>query len=84
MIVALPGTVAVDVGVNVTLSVTVCPAAITSPACTPVAVNPAPEILKLDTVTLELPLFVSVTFCELLPPTATFVKVRLDGFALSR
>jgi hypothetical protein len=83
MTVALPDTVGADAGVNVTLKVAVCPAAMMSPACAPVALKPWPEMLKFDRVTFELPLFVRITFCELLLPTFIFVKVRLDELALS-
>lgn len=60
--VALPDTIAADVGVKVTLSNAVCPAPMDCPTETAVAVNPVPVIVKFETVTGELPLFVSVTF----------------------
>jgi hypothetical protein len=45
--------------------------------------NPAPETLICETVTLEFPLFVSVTACVLLVPTNTLPKLRLVGLAES-
>ena len=45
----------------------------------PLALKPAPEVLTAEMVTLEFPVFVTVTFCELLLPTFTFPKLRLEG-----
>lgn len=75
--VTLPDTVAADAGVNETPSVAVCPAPIICPATTPDELNPAPVTLTDPTVTVELPLFVSVTLLELLLATATFPNARL-------
>ena len=61
-IVAVPLMVADEAGVNVMLSVAVWPEPMESPAPTPDATKPVPEMLKFETVTVELPLFVSVTF----------------------
>jgi hypothetical protein len=72
------------VGVNLTLSVAVPPAAITCPDTTPDEVYPVPVTVTLDTVTLELPAFVSVTLRELLLPTFTFPKLRLVALAFNR
>jgi hypothetical protein len=73
----VPATTVAVVGVNVTLSVAVPPAAIVSPDDTPEDVYPAPVTVTLETVTLEFPAFVSVTFRELLLPTFTFPKAKL-------
>lgn len=81
--VTVPDTVAADAGANATLSVAVCPAPIICPAITPDALNPVPVAPTVPIVTVELPLFVSVTVCELLLPTATLGNVRLDVLALS-
>ena len=48
-------------------------------ALTPLALNPAPELVILEIVTFEFPVFVTVMFCELLLPTLTFPKLRLVG-----
>lgn len=82
--VTVPDTVAADPGVKVTPRVAVCPAPIICPAATPDALNPAPVALTVPIVTVELPLFVSVTLCELLLPTATLGNVRLDALAPSK
>src|SRR3979490_3102158 len=37
-----------------------------------------------EIVTFELPVFVSVVFSELVPPTFTFPKIKFVGFALRR
>ena len=54
------------------------------PALTPLALNPVPETVTVEIVTLEFPLFVSVAPSELFPPTFTFPKPRLVGFAPTR
>jgi hypothetical protein len=78
-----PETVEVDAGVNVTPSVAVCPAPIICPAATPDALNPAPVAFTAPIVTVEFPLFVSVTLWELLLPIITLPNARLDVLALS-
>lgn len=82
--VTVPDTVAADAGANATLRVAVCPAPIICPAAAPDVLNPVPVALIVPIVTVELPLFVSVTLCELLLPTATLGNVRLDALAPSR
>jgi hypothetical protein len=82
VIVTAPDTVAADAGANATLSDAVCPAPIICPADTPDALNPAPVALTDPIVTVELPLLVSVTDCELLLPIATLPKVKLFELAL--
>src|SRR5690349_7842417 len=54
------------------------------PAPKPLALNPAPAVVTVEIVTLEFPLFVSVTLEELLAPRFTFPKLRLVGFAPNR
>ena len=46
--------------------------------------KPAPETLIWETLTLELPVSVSVTVCAALLPTFTLPKLRLVGLAVSR
>ena len=53
------------------------------PVLTPLTLNPEPVAVALEIVTFEFPLFVSVTAEELLDPTFTFPKLRLNGFAVS-
>lgn len=47
----------------------------------PVMLNPVPEALPCEMVTLEVPEFVNVTFTEPLAPTSKLPKLMLDGFA---
>jgi hypothetical protein len=75
----LPVTLPVAVGANDTLSVTDRPGVRAVLAPTPLALNPAPELVILEIVTFEFPVFVTVMFCELLLPTLTFPKLRLVG-----
>jgi hypothetical protein len=51
---------------------------------TPVALNPAPDAVADEMVTLEFPVFVRVTVSELLLPSFTLLKLRLVGLAVSR
>jgi hypothetical protein len=46
---------------------------------TPFALNPVPDVVTLEIVTFEFPLFVSVTFKVLLLPSFTFPKPKLVG-----
>ena len=78
-----PEKVAADAGVNVTASVAVWPAPTICPAATPVAANPAPVTLTVPIVIVELPPFVSTTFCAPLLPTATLPNDRLVVLAVS-
>jgi hypothetical protein len=79
--VTLPVTPTVADGAKVKSSMAVCPGVRIWPVETPDAVNPAPEMLTFEIVTLEFPPFVSVTPCTLLVPTLTFPKLRFAVFA---
>ena len=79
----LPVTLPVAAGAKVTFKVTICPEVTISPADTPLAVKPGPEIVTFEIVILELPELVSVT-PRLLLPTFTFPKLRADAPATSR
>jgi len=81
-IVTLPVALPVDVGVRLTVNVTDCPAVKVVFDATPLALYPDPEAVTCEMVTLEFPVFVSVTFCELVLPTVTFPKLKLVGVAL--
>ncbi len=81
--ITLPVTLPVAAGANVTFSVTICPGVMICPLETPLAVKPAPEIVTLETVILELPEFVKFTPRELLPPTFTLLKFRLVVLGVS-
>lgn len=62
VIITLPVTLPADVGAKVTVSTTECPAASMSADVTPPALKPAPDTVTCEIVTLESPVFVSVTF----------------------
>lgn len=52
------------------------------PAATPLALNPAPEVVTPEIVMFEFPVFWMVTLSELLLPTLTLPKLKLEGFAV--
>jgi hypothetical protein len=81
---ALPVTIPVPAGANITFRVAVFAGARTVPADTPLGLKPAPELLTFVIVTSELPEFVSVTARVLLARVLTFPKLKLVGLALSR
>lgn len=83
MIEMLPVVAPAPVGANVALNVALCPALITWLADKPLMLKPVPEALAAEIVALELPELVSVTVTDELPPTDTFPKLTLDGFAPS-
>jgi len=56
----------------------------TNPELTPLALKPAPLTLTLEMVTFELPLLVSVTFCEMPVPSVSTPKLMLVGLAPRR
>ena len=74
--VTLPGSEPALDGVKVTFSVAVVPAATIWPEETPLAVYPAPEMVTLETVTLEFPPLVKVTERLLLLPMLTVEKFK--------
>jgi hypothetical protein len=75
--VTLPVAFPVPAGVKVTLRVAVCPGVKIWPVEIPLAANPAPEMLTLDTVTFEFPALVNVTPRLVLLPMLTLLKFRL-------
>ena len=58
----LPAALPAADGENVAVKVAVCPGVRMSPAEAPETLNPAPEIVTLEIVTVEFPAFVRVTF----------------------
>jgi len=81
--VTLPLTLVEVAGLNVTFTVAGCPGVRICPVEIPLAENPAPEMLTLETVTLEFPALVKVTPKVLLPPILTVAKLRLVALAAS-
>jgi hypothetical protein len=68
-------------GVKTVLNVAVLPAATVSGALIPEVLKPVPVAATCEIVRLALPLFETVTVCELLLPTTTLPKVAVDGVA---
>jgi hypothetical protein len=80
----LPNTLPGVVGAKTTVSVAVWLGVSVVPAFTPLALNPAPEDVTPEIVTLEFPVFVRVTLKLLLVPSFTFPKLKVDALAPSR
>ena len=80
----MPLTLPGAAGAKVTFKVAICPAVRIVPADTPLGLKPAPEMLRFEIVTFELPELVSVTARVLLAPVFMFPKLRLVGLALSK
>ena len=81
--VTVPLTLPDAAGANTTLKAALCPAASVTGGIRPVVLNPAPETLTWEMLTLELPMLVSLTVCVLLVPTNTLPKLKLVGLAVS-
>lgn len=78
----VPETAPAVVGLNMTVKVAVSfGATVTAPMA--LAVKPVPLVVTPEIVTLEFPLFVSVTPSELLAFTLTLPKLRLPGLGAS-
>ena len=82
--VTLPVRIPVATGAKAAFNVAVCPGARIVPVGTPLAMKPAPETLTFEIVTLELPVFLSVTPRMLLVPESMFPKLKLVELTLSR
>lgn len=80
----LPVTAPAAAGVKATVSAAVCAGVSVRPAAAPLLLNPAPETTTLESVTFEFPVFVKVTFSELLLFTFTLPKLRLVGLTPNR
>jgi hypothetical protein len=81
--VTLPDTPPAVVGVKTTLRVAVWPAVKVSGGVRPLELKPEPEVVIWEILTLELPVLVSVTDCELVLPKGTFPKLKEAGLAES-
>jgi hypothetical protein len=81
--VTVPVTFPVAAGAKVTFSVAVCPAVRMVPVGTPLALNPAPEMLRLEMVMFAAPELVKVTGRMLLLPTVTLLKFKLIALLAS-
>jgi len=74
-----PVTFPAAVGVNAVLNVVLAPAAIVCGTLRPVRLNPVPEALAAEMVTLAVPELLNVMVCEALFPVTTLPKVTLAG-----
>jgi hypothetical protein len=80
----LPVTAPVAAGANVTFKMTVWPGARMDPLGTPLTLKPAPEMLTVEIVILEVPAFLSVTLCELLLDRVTPLKLKKVVLAFNK
>ena len=83
VMVTLPERLAAVAGSNVTLNEVDCPAASVSGTVHPLTLNPVPLSLICETVTLELPVLVTVTLCVVLLPVAMLPKLSDTGLAVN-
>jgi len=83
VMVTLPERLAAVAGANITLNVVDCPAARASGTVKPATLNPVPLSLICETVTLEFPVFVTLTLCVVLVPVAMLPKLSDTGLAVS-
>jgi hypothetical protein len=82
--VTVPETAPAAVGANETLNVAVCPAVSVTGAVMPVRLNPEPLLIATwEMVTLDPPVFVTVSERVCLLPTVTVPKLRLVGLEVS-
>src|SRR5712691_9546496 len=79
----LPLALPAAAGENVAVNEVLCPGLRVSGAVMPLMVNPVPEALAAEIVTLAVPVFFKVIVCELLFPVMTLPKAALDGVAES-
>jgi hypothetical protein len=66
------------------LSVPLCPGERMTPASPPPALNPAPETLTFEMVTLEFPVLVRITFCVLLLDRFMLPNAKLVALLFKR
>ena len=76
-----PVTLPAAFGPNTALNVAALPAAMLTGAVIPVVLNPAPETVTEEIVTVALPPFVRLTVCELFVPVVTLPNAALVGVA---
>ena len=80
----LPVTDPVAAGEKLTVSGKLWPAASVTPVEKPVTLNPVPEAVTCETVTLPVPEFATVIVCEAELPTRVLPKFRLVAFVESK
>ena len=83
LIETLPVALPAVVGANCAVKVVLPPALIVTGTVNPVMLNPVPDALAAEIVTLAVPELVSVMTSVALLPTKTLPKLYVDGFAVS-
>src|SRR2546427_2145914 len=78
---AVPLALPVAEGANCAVKVVFCPAASVSGRGKPLMLNPVPEALAAERVTLAVPELVNVTVCDPLLPTTKEPKLELPALA---
>jgi hypothetical protein len=78
IIVTFPFTLPIVFGAKNTFNTADWPAAMVAPESPLAALKPVPLTVTADTVTLEFPVFLTVTPSSLLPPSASLPKFRLE------
>jgi hypothetical protein len=84
MTLMLPPTAPVAAGEKLTESGRLCPEARVAPPEKPVTANPAPAAATCEMLTLPVPVFVTVTACDVELPTNVLPKLRLDTLGESK
>lgn len=75
--VSVPDAGVIDVGANCTCTVALCPTGRELEGFPPTTVNTPPAIVAPEIFTMPVPVFITVTFCVAVLPTATFPKLML-------
>ena len=83
VIVTLPVAFVAEAGANVTVNVVLWFAPSVTGVESPLTLNPLPLAATCEIVTLDPPVFVSVSVRDSLLPTTTFPKLKLDGLPAS-
>ena len=81
--VMLPPALVADCGANTALKVTLAPGLSVRGTFSPFMPNPAPVTVACEIFTVAPPVFVNDSIKVKLPPTWTFAKFKLLGFAVS-
>lgn len=76
-----PVTLPAALGPNTALNVAALPAPMVSGVAIPVVLNPAPDTVKEEIVTVAVPLFVRLMVCELFVPVVTLPNAAVMGVA---
>jgi hypothetical protein len=73
----------VDWGANWTWTVLLCPTGIEGDALPPITVKPVPEIVTWETLTVAVPVFVTLMLCVAVPATGTLPNVSVVALGVS-